>query len=87
MWLVASQFSAYRIALWHVAAICNRTLCKAQAHTEEFAPKSRATNNFQVILSNPSIDIVVVTVHPRNKTLSWSADCLRTCGCYRRLRN
>ena len=65
--IVASHLSAYRTAGWDVAAICNRTLSKAHARAAEFAPKARVTDNFHDILSDPSIDVVDITVHPADR--------------------
>lgn len=62
--IVASHLAAYRDAGWEVAAICNRTLSKAEACAAEYAPQARTSDRPDAILSDPSIDVVDITPHP-----------------------
>ncbi|RYI32941.1 MAG: Gfo/Idh/MocA family oxidoreductase, partial [Acetobacteraceae bacterium] len=65
--IVSAHLDAYRTAGWEVAAICNRTLSKAEAKSAEFAPKARVTDDWQQILSDPAIDVVDITPHPADR--------------------
>ncbi len=65
--IVAAHLDAYRTAGWEVAAICNRTPAKAAAKAAEFAPKARVTTDYRAILSDPSIDVVDITLHPADR--------------------
>lgn len=65
--IVSAHLDAYRTAGWEVAAICNRTLAKAEAKAAEFAPKARVTNRWQDVLNDPTIDVVDITPHPADR--------------------
>ncbi len=65
--IVSAHLDAYRTAGWEVAAICNRSIGKAQAKAVEFAPKARVTNCWQDVLSDPGIDVVDITPHPADR--------------------
>ncbi|WP_137111201.1 Gfo/Idh/MocA family protein [Rhodobacter sp. SY28-1] len=65
--IVSAHLDAYRSAGWEVAAICNRTLAKAEAKAAEFAPKARVTDRWQDVLDDPSIDVVDITPHPADR--------------------
>lgn len=65
--IVSAHLDAYRTAGWKVAAICNRTLSKAEAKAAEFAPKARVTDNWQDVLNDPDIDVVDITTHPSDR--------------------
>jgi predicted dehydrogenase len=65
--IVSAHLDAYRTAGWEVAAICNRTLAKAQAKAAEFAPNARTTDRWQDILADPTIDVVDITPHPADR--------------------
>ncbi len=65
--IVASHLAAYRDAGWDVAAICNRTLSKAEARAAEFAPRARVSDRPDAILSDPDIDVVDITPHPADR--------------------
>ncbi len=65
--IAASHLDAYRHAGWDVAAICNRTLTKAEARAKEFYPDAFVTDDVEVILSDPSIDVVDITPHPAER--------------------
>lgn len=65
--IVSAHLDAYRTAGWEVAAICNRTLSKAEAKAAEFAPKARVTDRWEDLLSDPAIDVVDITPHPADR--------------------
>jgi predicted dehydrogenase len=65
--IVSAHLDAYRSAGWEVAAICNRTLGKAQAKAAEFAPMARVTDRFEDVLADPLIDLVDITPHPADR--------------------
>ena len=66
--IAASHLDAYRAAGWEVAAICSRTLTKAEKRAREFAPEARVTDAYEQILRDPAIDVVDVTPHPTDRT-------------------
>lgn len=65
--IAGAHLDAYRTAGWDVAAICNRTLSKAEAKAAEFAPKARTTGNPDDVLNDPTIDVVDITPHPADR--------------------
>ncbi len=65
--IVDSHLSAYRTAGWEVAAICNRTLSKARARAEAYAPDARVTDRASDVLGDPSIDVVDIATHPAER--------------------
>lgn len=65
--IVAAHLDAYRTAGWEVAAICNRSLAKAEARAREFAPMARVTARYEDILADVTIDVVDVTLHPADR--------------------
>ena len=65
--IVSAHLDAYRTAGWEVAAICNRTLGKAQAAAAAYAPNARVTDRVDDILSDPSIDVADITLHPAER--------------------
>lgn len=65
--IVSAHLDAYRTAGWEVAAICNRTLAKAEAKAAEFAPKARITDRWEDVLADPAIDVVDITPHPADR--------------------
>lgn len=65
--IVSAHLDAYRTAGWEVAAICNRTLSKAEAKAAEFAPNARVSDRWQDVLQDPAIDVVDITPHPADR--------------------
>ena len=65
--IASSHLDAYRAAGWEVAAICNRTVAKAAARAAEYFPGAVVTNRVEEVLSDPSIDVVDVTLHPAER--------------------
>jgi predicted dehydrogenase len=65
--IVSAHLDAYRMAGWEVAAICNRTLAKAEAKAAEFAPRARVTDRWQDVLNDSTIDVVDITPHPADR--------------------
>ncbi|MDB6074535.1 MAG: gfo/Idh/MocA family oxidoreductase [Verrucomicrobiaceae bacterium] len=58
---------AYQKNGWEVAAIADRTLSKAQARANAFAPSALVTTDFRWVLENPDIDVIDATPHPRDR--------------------
>ena len=58
---------AYQRMGWHVAAIADRTLAKAQSRADAFAPNARVTSDFNSVLEDPSIDVIDATPHPQDR--------------------
>jgi predicted dehydrogenase len=65
--IAGAHLDAYRAAGWQVAAICNRTVEKAQAKAAEFAPQARVTARWQDVVADPDIDVVDITPHPADR--------------------
>ena len=65
--IAASHLDAYRTAGWDVAAICNRSLAKAQSRAAEFAPKAWVTDRYEDVLADLEIDVVDITPHPAER--------------------
>lgn len=65
--IVGAHLDAYRTAGWEVAAICNRTLSKAEAKAAEFAPGAVTCDDPATILNDDSIDVVDITPHPTDR--------------------
>ncbi len=65
--IVSAHLDAYRSAGWEVAAICNRTLVKAEAKAAEFAPNAHVTDRWQDLLADPTIDVIDITPHPDDR--------------------
>lgn len=59
-----THLRAYQHMGWEVAAICNRTLAKAEARALEFAPKAFITTDYRDVLARADIDIIDATPHP-----------------------
>lgn len=65
--IASAHLDAYRTAGWEVAAICNRTLSRAETRAAEFAPNALVTDHYEDVLSDPSIDVVDITPHPADR--------------------
>ncbi len=65
--IASAHLDAYRTAGWEVAAICNRTLSRAEAKAAEFAPDARVTDRIEDVLNDPTIDVVDITPHPADR--------------------
>lgn len=65
--IAAAHLDAYRTAGWEVAAICNRSLSRAEARAAEFAPRARVTDRYQDLLDDPTIDVLDITPHPADR--------------------
>lgn len=63
----SSHLDAYRSAGWTVAALWNRTRAKAEEKAAEFCPDARVEDDWQTILSDPSINVVDITLHPEHR--------------------
>jgi len=65
--IAGAHLDSYRTAGWQVAAICGRSLPKAQARAAEFFPHARVTDDFASVLSDDSIDVLDITPHPADR--------------------
>lgn len=65
--IAGAHLEAYRTAGWEVAAICGRSLPKAQARADEFFPQARVTDNFASVLDDASLDVLDITPHPADR--------------------
>ena len=65
--IAAAHLDSYRTAGWEVAAICGRTLAKAEARAKKFAPAAKVTDRYEEVLRDPSIDVVDITPHPADR--------------------
>lgn len=65
--IAGAHLDAYRTAGWEVAAICGRSLPKAQARAAEFFPQARVTDDLASVLADPSIDVLDITPHPADR--------------------
>jgi predicted dehydrogenase len=65
--IVSSHLDAYRTAGWDVAAICNRSLAKAQAKAAEYFPHAVTTVRYEEVLEDPTIDVVDITPHAADR--------------------
>jgi predicted dehydrogenase len=63
----AAHLDAYRSASFDVAAICSRTLSRAEARRDEFFPNAYATDRFEDILSDGNIEVLDITPHPEDR--------------------
>ncbi len=65
--IAAAHLDAYRTAGWEVAAICNRTLSKAEGLRDAYYPAARVCTDLAEILGDPDIDVVDITPHPADR--------------------
>lgn len=62
-----AHLDAYRKAGYDVAAICGRTLEKAEARRDEFFPDAAATSDFEALLARDDIAVFDITTHPAER--------------------
>ncbi len=62
--IASAHLDAYRKAGFDIAAICNRTLSKAEALRAEFFPNAIVTDNYDALLNDTSIAVFDITPHP-----------------------
>ena len=65
--IASAHLDAYRTTGWEVAAICNRTLAKAEALARTHAPDALVTDRLEDVLADPSIDVLDITPHPADR--------------------
>ena len=65
--IAPSHLDAYRAAGWEVAAICNRTLARAEERARAFHPDARVTDDPASVLNDAGIDVVDITPHPADR--------------------
>ncbi len=58
---------AYQRRGWAVAGIADRTLAKAQARADAFAPGAFVTADYRELLARPEIDVIDATPHVRDR--------------------
>lgn len=66
--IAGAHLDAYRAAGFDVAAICSRTLSKAEARRDEFFPDAKATDRYDEILADETIEVLDITPHPADRT-------------------
>ena len=62
--IASAHLDAYRKAGFDIAAICNRTLSKAEALRAEFFPNAVVTDKYDDLLNDTSIAVIDITPHP-----------------------
>ena len=67
---------AYQKRGWDVVAIADRTLAKAQARADAFAPGALVTTDFKTLLEHPEIDVIDATPHPKDRLAVMEAALL-----------
>ena len=65
--IAAAHLDAYRAAGFDVRTICSRTLQNAQSRRDEFYPKAQATEDFESLLQDESIEVLDITPHPEDR--------------------
>ena len=65
--IAGAHLDAYRKAGFDVAAICNQTLSRAEARRDEFFPDAVATDRFEDVLDDASIEVFDITPHPADR--------------------
>ena len=65
--IAPAHLDAYRTAGFDVAAIHNRTRSKAEARRDEFFPNALATDDFDRLLEDKSIEVFDITPHPEQR--------------------
>jgi predicted dehydrogenase len=58
---------AYRKMGWDVAAICDRSVGKAEQRALDFFPEAKVTTQLQDLLEDSSIDVLDCTPHPHDR--------------------
>lgn len=62
-----AHLDAYRAAGFDIAAICSRTLAKAEARRDAFFPEAQATDDFDALLRRDDIAVLDITTHPAER--------------------
>lgn len=65
--IASAHLDAYKTAGWEIAAICNRTMAKAETLAQTYAPDALVTANYETVLADASIDVVDITLHPTER--------------------
>jgi predicted dehydrogenase len=58
------HLTAYRSAGYHVAALCDVDLVRAELRRDEFYPEALATDDLRQVLSRDDIEVVDIATHP-----------------------
>lgn len=65
--IASAHLDAYRNAGFDVAAICDRTVSKAAALRDKFFPKANATDCYDDLLADDSLEVFDLTPHPAER--------------------
>ncbi|MGI9367148.1 MAG: Gfo/Idh/MocA family protein [Rhizobiaceae bacterium] len=65
--IAPAHLDAYRTAGFDLAAICNPTISKAESLRDEFFPHALATNDFDMLLNDSTIEVFDITPHPQQR--------------------
>lgn len=65
--IAQSHLQAYGNAGFHVVALCDHTLAKAEARRAEFFPDATVTNDFRELLTRDDVAVVDITTHPEGR--------------------
>jgi len=65
--IAPAHLDAYRTAGFDVAVICDHTLSKAMARRDAFFPEAAATEDPEAVLSDPAIEVIDATTHPKDR--------------------
>lgn len=66
--IAGAHLDAYRTAEFDVAAVCSRTLSKAEKRRDEYFPAATATDRYDELLTDSSIEVFDITPHPAERT-------------------
>ncbi len=61
------HLAAYREAGYDVAMLCDINVDRADGRRNEFYPDATVTNEFREVLDDPSIDVVDIATHPKER--------------------
>jgi len=67
--IAGSHLANYRTLGLDIAAICDINPAAATARRDEFFPQARVTVNYRDILDDPTIAVVDITLHPKDRVL------------------
>ena len=63
--ITSTHLAAYKKAKYKIEILYNRTLSKAKKLRDIYFPKAKITNNFNDNLNNKKIEILDITLHPK----------------------
>ncbi len=65
--IAQSHLAACRNGGFFVAALCDRSLAKAEARRAEFFPAASVTNNYRELLARSDLAVIDITTHPEKR--------------------